>query len=317
MSEGESAPLIDIITNFVNKFQSLCEGKSIKKRKNIMSKFILLLCDKAKEYDIWEKNWNEEMFINNMNRLLINKLFHYLWPPMVNLKENTHGEVMENDLICSYLTNQHNSIKPSHLGCEISESSVTVLNESVKFLKKINSVCTPLEKIMYIFGSYKIIEESIRFYCNESVTADNLFPLCIYVTIKANLSNLSSTIYYIENLQMQINDYINYYYSNFMASKDFIETLCYTSFESLISAQEYQQMLLQSIETKKWSIPQTGLVIPQKIAIEQLQMFLIDNLKSKGDEFYLNYFQNIPIDEITMEDVPIILSLLQQMYIEK
>ena len=40
---------------------------------------------------------------------------------------------------------------------------------------------------------------------------------------------------------MQINDYINYYYSNFMAAKDFIETLCYTSFESIIPAEEYQQ----------------------------------------------------------------------------
>ena len=63
MSEGESAPLIDIITNFVNKFQTLCDKKSIKKRKNIISKFILLLCDKAKEYELWTKDWNEDMFI--------------------------------------------------------------------------------------------------------------------------------------------------------------------------------------------------------------------------------------------------------------
>ena len=316
MSESGSSTLLEIINNFVNKFGELSSGKSIKKRKNIITKFILLLCEKAKELSIWKHDWNEENFINNMNRLLINKLFVYLWPPTIHLREKQFSKLIESDTICQFLTNQHYTLKPIHLGCNIDEENI-IIKEAITFLSKIDSVCTPLEKIMYIFGAYKLLEDCIRFFMKENVTADTLFPLCLYITIKANLYYLPSTIFFIESLQMQINDSINYYYCNFMACKDFIEILCFTSFQETMTPSEYQELLLKGVESKQWNIPQNGFVIPQPITISQLKYLITESPKSNDDEFSLQYFLSIPLDEITSEDIPIILNLLQQLYTEK
>ncbi|BFU21640.1 Vacuolar sorting protein 9 (VPS9) domain containing protein, putative [Entamoeba histolytica] len=313
LSLSESNGLFQIIDNFVNRFNELIINKPIKKRKGYINGCIKILCQKAQEIEIWKNGWNEDAFINNMNRLLINKLFKYLWPPMIALKEGQCIQQIDGDDICFCLSRTHSFIQPKHVGTEIQLNEIG-MKSALTLLLKIDSVCTPLEKVMYIFSSFKILEQMIRFYQKTNVTADLLFPLCLFLTIKAQLPYFDSTIYYIEEMQMQINSELSYYYCNFMACKDFVQTLCYNSLKESISQQEYEKLIVQTISSQRWTIPKTGLVIPQKLSLQKIQQLIDQKSKSNSDDFLLQYYQNIPLQELTPEDIPKILNLLQELY---
>ncbi|KAL7715101.1 hypothetical protein QTN25_007319 [Entamoeba marina] len=274
-----------------------------------------LYSSQTKQIDIWKADFNEEFFVNNMHRLFINKLFKFLWPPALSNSTNFYKDEISSDAVVQTLSKTHCGIIPKHLGVDFPSDSKAI-KYAIHFLKRIDSVCSPVEKVMYMFSSFKILEQYIAYVTQDNVTADQLFPLCLYCTIRACLPYISSTVRFIEDMQIEINHELSYYYCNFLACKDFIESLCYSSLESTVNPEEYEQMVISGIETMKYDIPKKGLVVSKPITMKALKGLFSEKIENENDEFLLQYYLDIPVDEITSEDVPALLRILQDLYFQ-
>ncbi|ELP93584.1 hypothetical protein EIN_062890 [Entamoeba invadens IP1] len=310
----ESQDLIALIQNFVKGFVQLVEGKEFEKRKIYINECIKLAKERALKIHLWVVDWDENGFVNNMNRLLINKLFKHLWPPTISLSEKISFDSIESDSFCYTLSKSHSRLLPKHFGIDVNENEPG-MKEAMKMLLKVDSVCTPIEKIMYMFCSFKILEQLIHYHFRDNVSADLLFPLCLYITLKSALPNIDSTIFFIEQMQMQINSEMMYYYCNFLACKDYILTLCYNSLKDTMSIQEYETVFMEGMNILKWPIPKT-LLVPQKMTIQKVTKFVNQSSAVQSEEISIQYYLSLPPDELTSEDLPNVLHLLQDSYAE-
>ena len=150
---------------------------------------------------------------------------------MLALYPNGDGDVLRDQLLHSHMLKLADVITPAHNDLRIpaiynSECPWSAAQEEVL---TINACKTPREKVACVSRTCTVIMNLLRLASDRSVpAADDLFPVLVFVLIKANPPALLSTVQYVNSYyEKYFEGEDAYWWTQFCSVVEFIKTMDY------------------------------------------------------------------------------------------
>ena len=305
------------IRKFLIDFPVLVNGKTLKERNEVLTCFLTDMADKAADDVIWrdENNvFDKKNFMTNMRIFLVNKLYRYLWPPSIDQiehQENTDWIVL--DSMLHYTSSTYLLLQPHHLGVEGQHDCIPIILKEVRsFLRKMDMVRSPVEKIMCIFCALKIVEQTC-YYLKIKHNIENKFnELLLYCIIQADLEHISSSILYIKEIGENVDPLLKMYFEKFEKSCEILTKLNHNIPKEM--KEEVRILTNLRIDEINWSIYQNHLpdILLPTFTISDLHKYFgvfplpTDNIRK------LIYTNSIQVTRDDVVDLMTIMKFLQQ-----
>lgn len=207
---------------FVTKFQKLTVSDE---KAQLVEKFLAFLFKSMEAEAVWQMASDEQLEYARMviERNVMSQIYMYALYP------NGDGDVLRDQILYQHMQSLSKVLTPNHKLLCIpkvyhSECPWTAAQEEVQ---KINAYKTPREKVQCITRSITIIMNLLSLASDRSVpAADDLVPVLVFVLIKANPTNLLSTVQYVNSFyEKQFEGEEAYWWVQFSSAVEFIKTM--------------------------------------------------------------------------------------------
>lgn len=212
------------ITNFHATFQRLPVADE---KAQLVDDCLTDLFKSMKTEPVWQIASEEQL--EYARSVIERNIFSQIY--MSALYPNGDGDVMRDQLLHNHMQKLAEVITPSHKDLRISpiynsECPWTAAQEEVLTL---NAYKTPREKVACIARTCNIIINLLRLASDRSVpSADDMFPVLVYVIIKANPTALLSTVQYVNSFyEKYFEGEEAYWWTQFSSVVEFIKTMDY------------------------------------------------------------------------------------------
>ncbi|CAD8198351.1 unnamed protein product [Paramecium octaurelia] len=217
-------------------------------------------------------------------------------------------------------------VQAKHLEIDENIEKHKMFNQVVDLISKIDKVETPREKLNCIVNAGKQTSAIVNQMANNQPTgADNLLPVLIYATLKAQPQKAYSNILFVSYYRSpkRITGEDEYYFTTYESTLQFIEKLDYHKLN--INHQEFQDLSKERLDTIKNSqneLSQNGVfnmdAHQNYVNLQMIKMKIQDlQRKSKFYEQSKKYklkFNQKQLNNITLNEIPEFYEEYQNLY---
>ncbi|CAK57595.1 unnamed protein product (macronuclear) [Paramecium tetraurelia] len=217
-------------------------------------------------------------------------------------------------------------VQAKHLEIDENIEKHKMFNQVVDLISKIDKVETPKEKLNCIVNAGKQTSAIVNQMANNQPTgADNLLPVLIYATLKAQPSKAYSNILFVSYYRSpkRITGEDEYYFTTYESTLQFIEKLDYQKLN--INHQEFQDLSKERLDVIKNSqneLSQNGIfnmdAHQNYVNLQMIKMKIQDlQRKSKFYEQSKKYklkFNQKQLNNITLNEIPEFYDEYQNLY---
>ncbi|CAK94665.1 unnamed protein product (macronuclear) [Paramecium tetraurelia] len=216
-------------------------------------------------------------------------------------------------------------VQAKHLEIDENIEKHKMFNQVVDLISKIDKVETPKEKLNCIVNAGKQTTIVNQMANNQPTGADNLLPVLIYATLKAQPQKAYSNILFVSYYRSpkRITGEDEYYFTTYESTLQFIEKLDYHKLN--INHQEFQDLSKERLDTIKNSqneLSQNGVfnmdAHQNYVNLQMIKMKIQDlQRKSKFYEQSKKYklkFNQKQLNNITLNEIPEFYEEYQNLY---
>ncbi|CAD8107469.1 unnamed protein product [Paramecium sonneborni] len=217
-------------------------------------------------------------------------------------------------------------VQAKHLEIDENIEKHKMFNSVVELISKIDKVETPREKLNCIVNAGKQTSAIVNQMANNQPTgADNLLPVLIYATLKAQPQKAYSNILFVSYYRSpkRITGEDEYYFTTYESTLQFIEKIDYHKLN--INPQEFQELSKERLDTIKNSsneLSQNGVfnmdAHQNYVNLQMIKMKIQDlQRKSKFYEQSKKYrlkFNQKQLNNITLNEIPDFYDEYQNLY---
>ncbi|CAD8188822.1 unnamed protein product [Paramecium octaurelia] len=217
-------------------------------------------------------------------------------------------------------------VQAKHLEIDENIEKHKIFNSVVDLISKIDKVETPREKLNCIVNAGKQTSAIVNQMANNQPTgADNLLPVLIYATLKAQPQKAYSNILFVSYYRSpkRITGEDEYYFTTYESTLQFIEKLDYHKLN--INHQEFQDLSKERLDVIKNSqneLSQNGIfnmdAHQNYVNLQMIKMKIQDlQRKSKFYEQSKKYklkFNQKQLNNITLNEIPEFYDEYQNLY---
>ncbi|CAD8096669.1 unnamed protein product [Paramecium primaurelia] len=217
-------------------------------------------------------------------------------------------------------------VQAKHLDIDENIEKHKMFNQVIDLISKIDKVETPREKLNCIVNAGKQTSAIVNQMANNQPTgADNLLPVLIYATLKAQPQRAYSNILFVSYYRSpkRITGEDEYYFTTYESTLQFIEKLDYHKLN--INHQEFQELSKERLDIIKNSqneLTQNGIfnmdTHQNYVNLQMIKMKIQDlQRKSKFYEQSKKYrlkFNQKQLNNITLNEIPEFYDEYQNLY---
>ncbi|EKE38839.1 hypothetical protein ENUP19_0139G0069 [Entamoeba nuttalli] len=287
--------LLKQIEAFVLKFPLIVKGISLEEREKIISQYCNEFCDKIRKDQMYCV-MNNIRLKSVLKRMIITRLYPYLWQPSISVLEGTIINSTMMDLSIKEIMKLHNFVSLKQLG--LSNKNIPSFSEIIEYIKEVDGLRCPNDKLQYLNGIILMVEQICKFL----YTPNDVDTLLKFIIIKSQMPHFASTLRYIEVYSDKENK--KFILNTYNKVLEFCSSLCQNSL--LIDEQTYDEEIQRVSSVKEIKIDCGPL------ALTDVQILGLLDLTTTEQPIQLDAVLKKNPEDIRQEDIPILIHLLKQ-----
>ena len=288
--------LLKEINYFILRYPLMVKGTTLAERQQIILSFCTELYVKLRKINTYSIMEEQRLFAV-LERMVQIRLYPYIYQPSIHLLESIPFNSINTDNSMTSINKVHSFINLRHLG--LTEKEIPFYSDIILFLKRVDSLRSPNDKLQCLKGILQLIEEIAKM----SFTINDKQMLLRYFVIKSQISHLSSTL-----------QYINVFSTNPMKEeiiKEYSSVIDYCS--SLDRKSLYISDEQYAIEMERYSSQIDILFESVPIAISDIQLLNLMNFTQNKQAVTVDHLFHMNVEDIQKEDVAIIIDLIKRL----
>ncbi|ELP90840.1 hypothetical protein EIN_359230 [Entamoeba invadens IP1] len=294
--------ILSQIESFVLKFPLMVRKTSLQEREKVVRTYCKTTVDdlrKSKSYCLMD----ETRLVSVFTRIIIHRVFPYIWTPSICLLENSKSDVTSRDYAIWRNAHLHNFLMPRHLG--LPDKDIPFEKDLVKYLCLVDSVRYPNDKLEYLYDVYQVVQLITEKVLKEK----DVVKVLQYLVIKANSPYMASTL-----------EFINTFGNVSGASTNKIEVLkVYQD-----ACELCEQLCMKSLKIEE-GVYDTGIIKAKEESftvdqssppLSNTQILSLLNFRTASKTMRIEALLATPAEAVKNEDIPGLIQLLQEIHDE-